>query len=301
VTIVALVVVLACGAGILAHRRQGERAGDAGRLVLRTMLYVLVPPVVFLNLARLEIDADIGAGLALGWVSVALAGAAAYLLATRTLGLTRPQTGAVVNATIHPNTGYLGLPLTAALLGTEHLDEAIAYDVLVGTPTLLLAVFGVGAAFGTTAGDTVRDRIRVFFTRNPPLIAALLGLLAPDALAPDVLVDASRVLVFALLPLGFWAVGVTLAEEPRFPPPMTRRLGLALGLRLVLAPLLLLALAAPLIDLPDAYLLLAAMPTGINGLVVAHAYGLDLSVASGAVAWGTGVVLLVATALTLAT
>ena len=61
------------------------------------------------------------------------------------------------------------------------------------------------------------------------MIAAVL---APDALAPDVLVDASRVLVFALVPLGFFAVGVTLATEaeeggvrfpPRLTPPIARR------------------------------------------------------------------------------
>ena len=296
---VALAVILAGGGGIWAERRWPVRAGDAARLVLKTMLYVLVPPVVFFNLVRLEFDAEVGAGLAVAWVVVLLMGGIAYA-AGRAMRLDRPQAGAVINATLHPNTGYLGLPLCAALLGTEHLDEAVVYDVLVGTPTLLLLVFAVGAAMGTEAGDTVGDRVRAFFTRNPPLVAAALALLAPDSFAPDALVDASRVLVFALLPLGFWAVGVTLAEEPRFPPPMTRRLAVALGLRLVVAPALLIALSVPFFDIPDAYLLLAAMPTGINGLVVAHAYGLDFSVASGAVAWGTSVVLVVATALALA-
>jgi hypothetical protein len=291
---VALAVVLAGGGGIWAERRWPVRAGDAARLVLRVMLYVLVPPVVFFNLVRMEFDAEVGAGLGVAWVVVLLSGAIAYLVA-RWMRLDRPQSGAVINATLHPNTGYLGLPLCAALLGTEHLDEAVVYDVLVGTPTLLLCVFAVGAAMGTEAGETVRDRVVAFFTRNPPLFAALPALLAPDWFAPDVLIDASRVLVFLMLPLGFWAVGVTLAEEPRFPPPMTRRLGAALGLRLLVAPALLLALSVPFFDIPDAYLLLAAMPTGINGLVVAHAYGLDFSVASGAVAYGTSLVLVAGT------
>ena len=294
---VALAVVLAGGGGIWAERRWPRQAGDAARAVLRVMLYVLVPPVVFFNLVRLEFDAEIGAGLGVAWIVVLLMGGIAFL-AGRAMRLDPPQAGAVINATLHPNTGYLGLPLCAALLGTEHLDEAVVYDVLVGTPTLLLLVFAVGAAMGTEAGESARRRIVAFFTRNPPLIAALLALLAPAALAPDVLVDASRVLVFALLPLGFWAVGVALAEEPRFPPPMTRRLGAALALRLVVAPALLLALSAPFFDIPDAYLLLAAMPTGINGLVVAHAYGLDFSVASGAVAYGTSLVLVAATVAT---
>lgn len=291
--LIALTIALALGAGVAAHRRFGERAGDAARTALRVMLYVLVPFVVFFNLTRLEIDADVGGGLVIGWVSVAVTGLAAYW-ASRAMRLSRPETGSLINASIHPNTAYLGLPMTAAVLGTDQLELAVAYDVLVGVPTLLLGVFAVGAAFGTRAGDTVADRLRAFFTRNPPLLAALAALVAPDALAPDALVDASRVLVFALLPLGFWAVGVTLAEDRALPPPVTRALGAALALRLVLAPALLLAISAPLIDLPTPYLLIAAMPTGLNGLVVAHAYGLDLRLAAGAAAWGTAIVLVAA-------
>ena len=73
--------------------------------------------------------------------------------------------------------------------------------------------------------------------------------------------------------------------RPRLTPPM----GAAILLRLMLAPLLLLLLAAPLIDLPPAYLLLAAMPAGINGLTVAHAFGLDLRFAAASIAWTTGI------------
>jgi predicted permease len=64
----------------------------------------------------------------------------------------------------------------------------------------------------------------------------------------------------------------------------------ALAMRLLVAPALLFALAAPLIDLPDPYLILAAMPAGLNGLVVAHEYGLDLGFAASAIAWGTAIV-----------
>jgi predicted permease len=58
-------------------------------------------------------------------------------------------------------------------------------------------------------------------------------------------------------------------------------------MRLIVAPALLYLLAAPLIDLPSPYLLVAAMPCGLNTMIVTHAYGLDLSVTAGAVAWST--------------
>jgi hypothetical protein len=50
-----------------------------------------------------------------------------------------------------------------------------------------------------------------------------------------------------------------------------------------------LLLSLPFIDLPGPYLLLAAMPCGINTLLVAHVYGLDSKLAARAVAWTTGI------------
>ena len=121
------------------------------------------------------------------------------------------------------------------------------------------------------------------------------GLLAPDALAPELAVDLSQALLVAILPLGFFAVGATLAENAErgdlpLPPPLTRPVALSVGCRLLVAPALLLAFSAPLIDLPAAYLLLAAMPSGINSMVVAHAYGLDMEITAEAVAWSTAIV-----------
>ena len=158
------------------------------------MLYVLLPPVIFFNIASSHIDVNHGVGLLLGLLASSLGALTAYLLASRVLRLSRARTGAVVCTVLSVNTGYLGYPLTVALLGRDQLPTAVLYDVLVTGPCLLLGAFAVGAALGTKAGEGPRERVRAFFTRNPPLYAAIAGLLAPDALAPQVLVDLSQVL-----------------------------------------------------------------------------------------------------------
>ncbi len=196
---------------------------------------------------------------------------------------------------ISVNSGYLGYPLTLALLGHDDLSNAVLFDVLVTGPALLLGAFAVGAAFGDRAGEGPRERVRAFFTRNPPLYAATAGLLAPSALAPDFLVDA--------LPGAGRRDPADRVLRRRRDPGRERRRGRApdpaaadapgdgLGsLRLLVTPLVLLALAAPLIDLPPAYLLMAAMPSGLNSLVVAHAYGLDMEITAEAVTWSTSIV-----------
>jgi malate permease and related proteins len=294
-------IVVAVAVGVWSERRWPRGAANASRKALLLLLYALLPPVIFFNLARAEIDSSHAIGLLLALIAVTLATLLAWWVASRVLRLPRHQTGAVLCAVLSVNTGYLGYPLTVALLGRGQLSTAVLYDVLVTGPSLLLGAFAVGAAFGTKAGDSPGQRVRAFFTRNPPLYAAIAGLLAPAALAPQLLVDVSQALVVAILPIGFFAVGATLAEgaehgELPLPPPLTRPVALTIVVRLAVVPALLMLLAAPLIDLPAAYRLMSAMPTGLNSMVVSHAYGLDNQITAEAVTWSTAIVVLAALA-----
>jgi malate permease and related proteins len=294
-------IVVSGSAGVAAERHWPASAVAWARSALVFSLYALIPFVVFFNLARVHLDTDLGGGLVIGWVAVLSAAGLAWLIGSRLLRLTRPATGSLITGTLVPNSGYLGYPLVASLLGFHALGKAVVYDIAVPAPSLLLLGFGTGAAFGTKAGEGFRQRVVAFFTRNPPLYAAIAGLLVPNSLAPDVLVDVSRGVVIALLPIGFFAVGAVLAEEVEekrvelgspFDPPV----GAAILLRLAIAPGLLLLLSLPFIDLPGSYLLIAAMPCGINTLLVAHVYGLDSKLAAQAVAWTTAIAVVAALA-----
>jgi predicted permease len=112
------------------------------------------------------------------------------------------------------------------------------------------------------------------------------------ALAPTALVRASHVIVAALLLLGFYAVGVNVSAERREDAaPLLerpdRRVVTAIGLRVAFTPVILAGTSALAIRLPHAYLLQAAMPAGINSLVVGHAYGLDQRLIATIIVWGT--------------
>ena len=101
----------------------------------------------------------------------------AYLVGSRVLHLPRSSVGSLIVCTLVVNTGYLAYAVVAALLGFDALAEAAAFDVLVGSPALLLGAFAAGAAFGDDAGEGVRERTRAFFIRNPILYAAIAALL----------------------------------------------------------------------------------------------------------------------------
>lgn len=296
-------VALASAAGVAAEHRFGHPAERGSAHVLNAMLWVLVPPITFVNVARLELDERVAAGVAFGGIALVVALLTAYVIGRRLLALPPPGVGALMLVAAFGNTGFLGLPFVAALFGGGELANAIVYDLLLTTIGIFTVGFSIGAAFGAHGGET-RDRVRSFFTRNPPLWASVAGLLAPSALAPDWALDASHVLVYALPLLGFYAVGVTMAAEAegesasmpnrsrqvKFPPRFTRAVAVALAIKLLLVPGIVLGLSAALIDIPDSYGSQAAMASAINCLVIAHQFGLDRALVAGVIAWSTGIV-----------
>lgn len=289
--VLAILASTAVGAG--AEHRYGARAQRFARGLIDAMVKFLLPFVAFFIIARLHLGGGVGLGLLLGFAELAIAGAIAAQIGTRVLKLPRPSVGTLILLVILANTGYLGIPLTGALLGHDALAPAIAWDTVVSQLMLYVAGFAVGAAYGTRAGETPGERARAFLVRNPVLWAMVAALVAPDALAPDAAVHVARFFAaYAVLPLGFFILGVNLMAEREegvfgFPPPLTPAVGVGMVLRLAIAPGLMFLLSRPLPDMPDAYLVQAAMPAGINALIVGHLYGMDLRLAASGIVWST--------------
>ena len=292
---ITLTIAAATAVGFGVEHRFGElRSQGAANRVMQLMLWILLPPIVFLNIADLHLTAGVGFGVVFGWAGMGAAMFAAYAIGKWLLRLPRTAVGTMMLGAGLGNSGYLGLPFTAALFGFDDVGDAIVFDILVSGMGLLTVGFAIGAAFGTVV-EAPRDRVVSFFTRNPALWAGLAGALAPAALSPDWAVDASRVAVFAMLPLGFFVVGVTLASEAeegavKFPPPVTVPVAVTVGLKLLLFPAVVFGLSLIFIDTPDSYISQAAMACGINTVLIAHVYGMDRSLAASAVAWSTAVV-----------
>jgi len=293
----AAVIGAATAAGVVADRSRRFPAEQLAQALMDGLLWFLLPVVAFFNIAALDLTVRVGAGIAFAYLALLAVLGLAWLVGCKLLELPRRGTGALMVAAGLANTGYLGLPFNAAALGFDALPQAVAYDVLVSGFALVTVGFSVGAAFGDSA-EHPRARVRAFLTRNPALWATAAGLLAPGWLAPAWAVDATRVLVLAAVPLGFFAVGAALAGEAasgasRLPAPLEPAVASAVALKLLIPPAIVLGLSSLIIDVPAPYLLQAAMPTGVNTLVICHAYGLDRRIAAGAIAWTTAIVICV--------
>jgi predicted permease len=301
---IVLTVIVAVAAGVVSERRADVLAHRARTFVLRLMLWALVPFVAYVNVARAHLTFDATVSIAIAFGALMLAGTLTWLLARRRFALPSPQTGAAIVATIQANTAYFGLPLCAALFTHAQLAQAVVYDALVTLPTFVLVSYGVGARLGHARSGGLRAQLTIGLLRNPVLLAVVAALLVPDGWAPEALVTPSRLAIYALLPLGFFVVGVTLADEAaegtlRIPPPLTPPVAVATVLRLSFVPLVLL-LATLVVDVPAPYFVLGAMPVGVNTVLVGHATGLDLRLTSAAIAWSTTLVLVAVVAVGLA-
>lgn len=310
--ILVAVMVAAVVVGVAAQRRWHGAAEDGTRTAMTAMLTWVLPPVYFVLVSRLHVDLRLISGLLAAYVVLAIVGVLAWWIASRWLKLSRPTVGAVILAAVLANTGYFGLPLTRVVLGPDELGAAVAWDSLVSGPMFFLVGFAIGAAFAPAgllgAGSSgPPERRIVAFLKNPLLWAAIAGLLVPWD-APGWSAEIAQWVVYALLPLGFVVVGVQLSAEraeqraaeaaadPARPRGRRRviapEVAVAVGLRLIVAPALILGISLLALDLPKGMLLQAAMPTGLNGLLVAHRFNLALQPIASSIVWTTSLMTL---------
>lgn len=293
---IVLTVLVAVAVGVAVERRANAAAKRLRTLLVRTMLWGLLPFVAYVNIARAHLSFDTLASIAIAAAALVTAGTLMWRLASGPLGLPRPSTGAAIVCTLQANTAYFGLPLCAALFSQAEVSQAVVYDGLVTLPMLVIGSFAVGARFGWAGEHGLREQLTVGLVRNPVLLAVVAALLVPETWAPDVLVTPAHVALLALLPIGFVVVGITLGDEAkdgtlRIPPPLTRPIAAVAVLRMAFVPTVLLVAGGLLIDVPAPYYLLAAMPVGVNSVLVGHATGLDLNLTASCIAWTTALAL----------
>jgi predicted permease len=195
-----------------------------------------------------------------------------------------------------PNTGWLGMPLVLMLLGPQAIPAAALYNSLV--TGLICPPLGVAIATAH-GGGTRAPRLLRSLGANPFMAATLAGLawaLLPLP-HPHALLTAATWWVLATALPAFFAFGVALAGAPLRP---SSDVAVAVLLRLAAAPLAL-GGAALIVPVPRAFLLLAAMATGLSTLTYAGEHGLPLDRITPAIAWSTGIVLAASALWTLAT
>lgn len=251
--------------------RRGTLGPDGQRVLARLVYAVGTPALLVRTLSTTDVVAVLGAPL-LVTAAAALTAVAASLLVSR-LRRRSVEEGVVAALSAgYVNAVNLGLPIAVFVLG----DGAIVAPALL-FQLVVLAPVAVGVLDarrrGGRPGRTLRGLVR-----NPLLVGAAVGLalgllhLPP----PEPLASVLDLLAGVAVPCALLAFGISLSAGPgpRLSDPDAWT---AVGLKLVLSPVVAWAVGGPLLGLTGdallAVVLVAALPTAQNVFVYATRFG----------------------------
>ena len=227
------------------------------------------------------------------WIVVLalVGGLAGYLIATalaRMQGWEWPQRSVLQVVGVSGNTAFLGIPVCAALYGSEGVMLALLYDfgASIFLFTVGLAAFQQPAQIAGRTGSLLRTGVRHLV--NPLLVSLLLGL--GVALAgwsiPPILRQPLESLSNTVIPLMMLMLGGMIYNFASQPDWGRRDVFLLTFLKLICLPVLTL-LAVNLLRLPVAtrgvVVVEAAMPSAVITAVFAERYNADRRLAASAV------------------
>ncbi len=255
--------------------RRFRRMPDNAPATLNSfIIHVSLPALTLFYIHQLKLSGDILLTGLMAWLVFGLS-AGFFWLVGRWLSLPRATVGALILVGGLGNTSFFGLPMVEAFYGQSGLTTAIIADQL--GSFFALSVLGITVAGIYSSGRPTALQIFKRIALFPPFISLLVALiLIPVEYAPWFTGLLKR-LGDTLAPLALLSVGLQLrlghiAEHKR-------NLGLGLGFKLILAPLVIYLLYVPLLgahgQVIQVTLFEAAMPPMITAAIVASEHELD--------------------------
>jgi hypothetical protein len=260
------------GVGALLRATKILRREDA-HPINRVIVYVGLPAYIFNAVHGAALRFDLLGVVAVAWVVFAAMLALGWL-AARLLRLEDETAGGFIIAVALGNTGFIGYPVTAALLGTRALPEAIFYDVFGTVCAFVLVGTFVAQHYGRHEGVQV-NLLRELLT-FPAVIALVAALALRVVPIPNLVMSGIGLLANMVAPLIMISVGLSLRASTL--GERAGQLALLGILRLVVAPLIGLALGWVVLGSGPALrvtALEAGMPAMMLTLVMGERFGLD--------------------------
>ncbi len=268
------------GIGVVLRKAGMLQREDAKKLNA-LIIYVALPALVFRAVHGAELDVSLLLVAVVGWVALLAAFGAAWLWC-RGCHTVRPTTGGFLIAASLGNTGYLGYPLSLALLGDEGLVRAIFYDQFATVLAVLTIGLGIAHRMGTES-DGRTNPVKEIVT-FPGLIALVLAFVLRPFAVPGLVSDVLEALSGLVVPLIMISLGLSLEVKAIRRNPSA--IGALAGIKLVLAPLVAWGIGSLLLEDPEAVRLVvleAGMPSMLLSLVFGLRYGLDADFISSAI------------------
>jgi len=245
------------------------------------ILWVMLPVVIFVSIARYSLDQILSFGNAaiLASASLGVCFVLAVVLSTL-MRHDRKTTIAVALNSAFMNVTYLGLPLVYAMVGVSGLGPASLYAIVIGIPNLALGVaLASAAAKRRVSARFVIENVMIF----PATIALITAMLFVgfEAHLPDVIQETFDIYLakpFFALMLLFVGYQMPIVDPRKY----ASKLATVGAIRFLVSPLLTYALIVALelsiaADFsPKPSLIQAIMPPAVFNIFLAYNFKLDL-------------------------
>jgi predicted permease len=283
--IATLIICLFAGMALRATRRAPENAHAS---INAFIIHIALPALILSQIHGIRLTSALLLPASMPWALFALS-VVVFGLVGWAMRLPSAVTGALIITAGLANTSFVGLPMIETFYGRQDLSTGILIDQL-GT-YLVLSTLGITVACVYSSGTASLREIGRRFATFPPLIALLLALALSSVTYPDWVSGALHRMGDTLAPLALVSVGLQLKLGDL--AGNRRALGLGLGFKLVLAPMLIALLYVGGLswtgETSRVTIFESAMAPQIGGAIVAMQYGLSASLITLMV--GVGVIL----------
>ncbi|WP_026104304.1 AEC family transporter [Anabaena sp. PCC 7108] len=259
------------------------------------LFWVGVPISIVSFLRQTDLSGQIWIAPAIAYLAIFLGAFLAWLgikgQAYLTNSLPEPSTqGSFILASMVGNTGYLGFPITLAMVGKEYFAWALFYDLL-GS---LFGAYGLGVLLAARFGNTVQNygQMAKVILINPALWSFGFGLLFRQVTIPTVLEFCLDKLAWSAVALSLILIGMRLSRLNSW--YKLKPAGTSIIIKMLLVPLIL-GSTLPVFGITggaaQVIVLQMAMPPAFATLVLAETFDLDRDLAVTALAMGAMVLL----------
>ncbi len=198
----------------------------------------------------------------------------------------KPAQGSFLLASMVGNTGYLGYPVTLALVGEKYFGWALFYDML-GTT---IGAYGLGVLLAARFGGKAHSHWQLVqaILQNPALWSLGLGLGFRQIPLPELVERSLQGVAWSAIALSLVLIGMRLSQLKS--GHYLKQASVTLGIKMLLVPLVL-GIGLFLLGITGPPLLVIvlqmAMPPAFATLVLAEVYNLDRHLSVTALAVGS--------------
>ncbi|MBD2132976.1 AEC family transporter [Sphaerospermopsis sp. FACHB-1094] len=259
------------------------------------LFWVGVPISIVAFLRQTDLSGQIWIAPAIAYLAILLGAFLAWLVIKGQAYLTnshpQPSTqGSLILASMVGNTGYLGFPITLAMVGKEYFAWALFYDLL-GT---LFGAYGLGVLLAARFGNTAQNHQQMAkaILINPALWSFGFGLLFRQVSIPPLIEFSLNTLAWVALALSLILIGMRLAHLGSL--YKLKSAAISIFIKMLLVPLVLgssLRFFGVTGEAAQVVVLQMAMPPAFATVVLAETFDLDRDLAVTTLAVGVMVLL----------